>query len=405
MIVRAASPEDFDEIIALELKAFPSLREDMIRAFVSNDPWGRLEHTRVAVIDGQVASVVRIAKRPIRLGSAVVWLGGISGVGTLPKFRKRGGASACVQDALAYMRERGMPLSALFTDINPFYERLGYQTLPTPSFRFRIPSGTAGVSPATGDIMVRQADPSRDLDAVTRLYDSFNDGRALTVARSPEYWRAWPTWATWETYVFETPEAFLIAERDGMPVAYSRAKLAPRREKTAELMEMCCLRGEEHACLPLFARTCELARERGFEAFRASLPRDHPLLAQVAQAGVSVEREEFTSMMWRVVDLRGLLAATLPDLSRHCVMAGEWGLTVGDQRLTLRYAPGSVTLSDARAEPMEVGPAALVALLSGHALPATPDVAALRERSPALLGVLNIGRHFPAPVYWRADDF
>ena len=402
MTVRGARPEDFDKIIAVQLRTFPSLSEEMIRAFALNDPWGEDEHARVCVMDDEIASVVRIAKRPIRLGGTTVWLGGISGVGTLRKHRGKGGASACMRDALGYMKQQGMPISALFCDINRFYDRLGYQTLHVPWFRLSLGDVPA---PNPGEYTLRLTDLDRDVEAVAAIFDRFNERRGTTLARTLEYWRAWPTWAVWEAYLHETLPAFLIAERDGEPVAYSRAKLAPRREKVAELLELCCVPGGEGASLPLFARTCELARDWGFKKIRAFLPTDHPVLSQLRATGVPVERTEFTNMMWRVVDLPGLLEPLLPDMSRFCSVRGEWTIKVNDQALTLRCAKGSVQLAQPSTEPVEIGPATLVALLSGHELPVTSDVANLRENHPDLLGVLNIGWHFPAPVYWYADDF
>ncbi len=402
MTVRPAHPEDFDEIIALERKAFPSVPEEMIRSFAFNDPWGRLEHTRVAEIDGELASIVRIVKRPIRLGGVTVWLGGISGVGTLPKHRGKGCASACLRDALDYMKRHSMPVSMLFCVINEFYARLGFQTLPVTRYSVAL-EGVPEAAPE--EFSIRQASWERDLEAVADIFERFNQGRGTAVVRSHEYWRAWTTWAIWDAYVYETPEAFLIAQCDGAAVAYSRSKLVPKGEKQAELLELCCLPGAEGASLGLFARTCALARERGFTELGFFSPEDHPLLERLHSVGVQLEQSESTAMMWRVVDLAALLECLLPNLSHFCKVNGQWCLSVNDQVVGLRCTYGNVRLAEPSGDVVQMGPATLIALLTRRHLPDTDETRNLYENHPDLLSVLNIGQHFPAPVYYRADEF
>lgn len=402
MIVRPARPEDFDEIIALERKAFPSVPGEMIRSFAFNDPWGRLEHTRVAEIDGEIASIVRIVRRPIRLGGVTIWLGGISGVGTLPKHRGKGGASACLRDALDYMKRHNMSVSMLFCVINDFYARIGFQTLPVTRYTVAL-EGVPEAAPE--EFSIRQASWERDLESVADIFERFNQGRGTAVVRSPEYWRAWRTWAIWDAYVYETPEAFLVAQCDEAAVAYSRAKLAPKGEKQAELLELCCLPDGEGASLGLFGRTCALARERGFSEIGFFLPEDHPLLEQLHSAGTELEQSESTAMMWRVVDLAALLDRLLPNLCCFCNVQGEWSLSVNDQVVGLRCTDGSVRLAEPSGDVVQIGPATLIALLTRRSLPDADEVRNLYENHPDLLSVLNIGRYFPAPVYYRADEF
>jgi len=258
---------------------------------------------------------------------------------------------------------------------------------------------------APEEFSIRQASWERDLEAVADIFERFNHGRGTAVVRSHEYWRAWRTWAIWDAYVYETPEAFLIAQCDEAAVAYSRSKLAPKGEKQAELLELCCLPGAEGASLGLFARTCALARERGFTELGFFLPEDHPLLERLHSAVARLEQSESTAMMWRVVDLAALLDRLLPNLSHFCKVNGQWCLSVNNQMVGLHCSEANVRLAEPSGDVVQMGPATLIALLTRRDLPDTDETRNLYENHPDLLSVLNIGQHFPAPVYYRADEF
>ena len=82
--------------------------------------------TRIRLMEGETElSHVSVLHLPMYVGGAVVTCGGIGGVGTDREHRNRGYARTVLADALEYMTDQGMHLSALF-GIPDFYHRFGY---------------------------------------------------------------------------------------------------------------------------------------------------------------------------------------------------------------------------------------------------------------------------------------
>jgi GNAT superfamily N-acetyltransferase len=66
----------------------------------------------------------------------VVVVGGISGVTTLPEYRKRGYGTALMKSAQRFLREElpaSFGLLICNTRLKPFYERLGWKEVPGPT--------------------------------------------------------------------------------------------------------------------------------------------------------------------------------------------------------------------------------------------------------------------------------
>ncbi|RLD14114.1 hypothetical protein DRI50_05920, partial [candidate division KSB1 bacterium] len=100
-----------------------------------------------------------------------------------------------------------LPLSILFTGINGFYERFGFQTAPAWRARFFVPETV----PAKFEI--RKFKPT-DFEPVQQLYRRFNRNKSGALLREPAYWRANLLFA-------EENELFLVAEA-GTIEAYMR---------------------------------------------------------------------------------------------------------------------------------------------------------------------------------------
>ena len=70
----------------------------------------------VLELDGEIVSHVGTHPMEIVLGPARVRCGGIGGVATLPKCRGKGYMGRLLEDSIVRMRDKGMPLSALWGD-------------------------------------------------------------------------------------------------------------------------------------------------------------------------------------------------------------------------------------------------------------------------------------------------
>jgi GNAT superfamily N-acetyltransferase len=82
-----------------------------------------------------MVSHVDITERTASVGGKALQLGGVGGVVTLKEWRKRGLASAAMQEAARFLRDvLAVPFGLLVCDpaLMPFYQQLGWQEVPGP---------------------------------------------------------------------------------------------------------------------------------------------------------------------------------------------------------------------------------------------------------------------------------
>ena len=88
-------------------------------------------------VDGEPVSHVGVLRLDVRVDGVPVPVAGLGGVITEPGFQGRGFAQTLLREATAFMTdELGADFGFLFClpRLVPFYERLGWQTLPPPVF-------------------------------------------------------------------------------------------------------------------------------------------------------------------------------------------------------------------------------------------------------------------------------
>jgi hypothetical protein len=187
-VVRAIREEDLQACIDLWCEVWPG---EGSPAYFRRYFYGDVEHlpyyTQVGVLNGKIVSAVHICKRTVACGELQLTMGGIANVATLPDYRGRGYNTRCLQSAVAVMEADAMDFSLLFTGINDYYSRQGYDTLPrhwtsgTVRPDFIAPPSEFTVRPATAD----------DLPAIQECYADYNRYRPIAVQRTPAYWRDW----------------------------------------------------------------------------------------------------------------------------------------------------------------------------------------------------------------------
>lgn len=87
--------------------------------------------------DGQPVSHAGIVKREVTVGGAVVPVGGLGGVITVPKFQRRGFAEKLISEAVRVIDEEWrLPYAMLFCYPRrlAFYQRQGWKELNDPVF-------------------------------------------------------------------------------------------------------------------------------------------------------------------------------------------------------------------------------------------------------------------------------
>ena len=71
-----------------------------------NDSRRRLSGIQVAVVDGEIASTIRVFLRNVYLQGRITAMGGIGEVSTKPQFRRQGLSSKLLEMSIAYMESR-----------------------------------------------------------------------------------------------------------------------------------------------------------------------------------------------------------------------------------------------------------------------------------------------------------
>lgn len=301
----ARNRKEIEQAFDLWTEVFPEDRsffQERVDFYHYCDP----ETTWIAKVDGKLVSAVHIFPYFMRLESTILKVGGIAYVATLPEYRGRSLAQTILKRQSDWMKHHGYDLSMLFTPINPFYEKIGWQTVPRQSYSLKKLH-----LPAIDEIYTVSEFTETDLKAVQKIYQLFNRNYVGPRIKTADYWEGQMKW--------DPPKSgeFLVAKRDGAMVGYLRSRFSDDRE--IELNECCYLPGEEQAAVALVKET--LLRNQDFKKIQVSVPDSHVLVRLFEEAGA--EKETVTSDMWKVFHLKGLLEKLKPVLQERLNRASD----------------------------------------------------------------------------------
>ena len=146
-------------------------------------PWGRDHLHRFALLDddGAILATAKRYRHDIRLDGHDGWMAGFGAVFTPPGVRGRGAATRLLEILAERAREEGALLASLFSEIGtPFYERLGFRSVPVDEVTVTI-DRKGGGTPA----MLVRAGEERDLAAVAALDATRSSGVRFALRRGP----------------------------------------------------------------------------------------------------------------------------------------------------------------------------------------------------------------------------
>ena len=302
---RGCDEELYQKALDLEEVVMNATRERFACSH-RNNPTSKLEFSRVCVLGGKVVSHVRIYERHYRIGTAPVHGGGIGDVCTHPDHRKKGYGAGCLRDAIDYFKEHSYQMSMILSGVFGFYLSEKWEKFPQHSYAAPV-RGVRVPRPRRGVYSVRWFErDTDDLEQVMGVYDVYSRNKSLSVVRTPLYWRRRMRWQTGEA-----PEEFLVAERAGRIVGYSRALGA----------EMCMVPGEEDSALALYDALVRWGRKRRRETLSFRPTADNPL-TEVFENSRKVEKRTSLTTLLRFIDLRGLLEAILDELQLRWMRSG-----------------------------------------------------------------------------------
>lgn len=343
--------------------------------------------TVCAFIERRLVSTLGVWPFTVRLNGSPVPMGGVTAVGTLPNYRRRGLLRMTMRRALETMRDRRQPYAILWASMAAIYQRFGYG-LATTALTYRFDPRLAGL--AAPQAMTRQVDllsADEAYSLIKPVFIHWATPRNLVIHRSAELWRVstlrpHPKGLPVHVAVSRTPEG----KPNGYAVYTARSIDHEPGEGEQELVvnELIALEPQAYVTLWEFLRAHDLAQRI---VFRAVAPDD---LAPALLLEPRVLNARASDGVWmRVVDVVPALEA------RPYATAGALVLRVVEDQ-DCPWNVGTYHLEtdgpNARARPtggepdITLRPAALASLLAGM-WPASYlwRAGLLEARSPELL--------------------
>ena len=148
------------------------------------------EWTTCAFVDGKMATTMGVFPFTVRLNGAPVKMGGVTSVGTLPAYRRRGLLRKVMRQGLETMRERGQSLAILWASMGAIYQRFGYGLAASQvsySFDPRLAQFQHPI-PAPGQVELLDIDDGYPI--IKQLYILSASPRNLQIHRARALWDA-----------------------------------------------------------------------------------------------------------------------------------------------------------------------------------------------------------------------
>jgi predicted acetyltransferase len=212
--IRAARADEMDQFGALAAYAYAGAVGDGPDNMVARN--NRPEWTLCGFVDGRMATSYSCIPLTMRCNGRAVAVGGVSAVGTLPEYRRRGLLRRITVQSFADMRERGQSIAALWASQAAIYQRYGY-ALASAQLGYTLDSVDIGFGDGDGGSarMVR-VHGDAGLAIIKQIYIDF-----VTV-RSGYLHRAQPLWLNNALSVSDAtgPAYIAVAYADDKPVGY-----------------------------------------------------------------------------------------------------------------------------------------------------------------------------------------
>ncbi len=366
-----------------------------LRTYGQRYPGFAREHTRIAVVKGEVVAALRLTTDTLVLGEARLRMGGIGWVTTMPRYRHRGCCRMLMDDAMAYMRRHRYHLSMLF-GIPDLYERFGYVTSlaehcvlveTTEARTFDLPFRVLPAKP--GAIPLFQV-----------LHRGNSAAIPCSILRTTAHFKnRWDRWRDW--YALYDDEgrihAYFIAGVEGNALRVDDVAVA-----------------EDGFCAAVLAASGQLAHERGLGRIRFHVPPDHCLARYLLlfRSTHEMHVDRNGGGMLAPIDKGETLESMIPEwenlLMAHAAteLHAECTLVVQNDCYRIRVHHGAIDVAAASgSSKVSLTSEDFVHLVTGYRH--LEDILAVRRSiiAPAarqLLTVLFPKRH---PYMWRFDRF
>lgn len=330
-------------------------------------------------------------------------MGGIGGVHTEEPYRMRGFARKVMEESIAYMREAGYEISALF-GIPHFYERWGFApALP----EYRISTRASAISDVKPKHRIVPYEEHYKRHVI-EIYNANNSLRTCSVVREEEKWRGFTKGTDFDVGA----DVKVVLQEDGSPCGYVSFDATDERTAVSEV---------GYANPDVFETIAWLiaqrAREKEHEEVYLTMPPDHPFALYLRRFGCTVTERFLRSGggMMRIIDIKGLFVKIAPELSRRLQTSpfrsfqGRFSIVTDIGNVDLEVDSGQIHISpssggEGKAK-IEIPQSKLIQLLVGYtditAMISERDVFVTPELFPLLQALFPLGH----PYIWWCDRF
>jgi predicted acetyltransferase len=350
--IRPARDEEMREFAYLGSVTFGESTADSVLDRVVAARGRKPEWTLCAFEDGVMAA--RMATLPFTMhwNGATIGCGGVSSVGTLPNYRRRGFLRTMMTQAFAEMRAADQPVAMLWASMAAIYQRFGYGITGLVYSAQFDPHTVRFVDAVPTPGRVRIVRGEEILPALSAAYDRFAPSRTLALVRDADHWRE-RRLRRWDEST--PPNLHAVYEEDGEPLGYITyaVEREPRRGPDAKprVEEFIAATPSAHRALIQYLLAYDLAFALQF----TNLPVDDALFQHV-QEPRDLELTLRDGVLVRLVDVQRALEArgydedgsvTFALADEMCPWnAGAWTLTVegGQGRLKQASCAPDLTL-------------------------------------------------------------
>lgn len=172
---------DYGKIVSYVFASTEGMEEELS----STQP----EWTTCAFVDGRMATTLGAFPFTVRLNGAPVPMGGVTAVGTLPEFRRRGLLRKVMRQAFETMHERGQDYAILLASMGAIYQRFGYGLGCSYNRYIFDPRVAAFETAMDAPGRITMTTPEDAFPTIKQLYIRWATPRNLALHRSTVLWQ------------------------------------------------------------------------------------------------------------------------------------------------------------------------------------------------------------------------
>lgn len=231
MRCRPARPDELPDLARLVAHSFPGPGRSPTywQAQLAEGPYGGWEALWVGEEDGRPVAVCQLLPLRQWVGGALLPMTGVGTVTVAPTHRRRGLAYRLLAEGLAYARERGDVLAALYPFSVRYYAKLGFAPVGE-AWQVLVPPDAL---PDMADAPVELVTDEAQRQAVQTVYEAVAPRANGWLDRTAAMWEHWWTQE-------EGGATLLVRDRSGAPTGYARLRYRadlPPSERRLEVEE------------------------------------------------------------------------------------------------------------------------------------------------------------------------